>query len=203
MPGQHIIGYARVSTPGQSLDLQHDALADAGALRIFTDIASGSTSRRPAWDECLDYLQPGNVLTVWKLDRIGRSTAELARIVAELGERGVHFKSLTESFMDTTTADGRLIFHIFASLAEHERTRLVERTRAGLEAARARGNIGGRPSTVTAEQVSQARRMQQDGLTIVSAARILGVGRMSLTRAMNRRGAADDDGRDGQLAGAR
>lgn len=184
MAGQHVIGYARVSTAGQSTAMQVDALEAAGAIRIFTDTASGSAHARPGWDACLDHLQPGNTLVVWKLDRVGRSTVELARIVAELETRGVHFRSLTESFIDTTTSDGRLIFHIFASLAEHERTRLVERTQAGLAAARERGRVGGRPGTVTPEQVEQARRMQRDGLTVVSAARILGVGRMSLTRAL-------------------
>jgi DNA invertase Pin-like site-specific DNA recombinase len=125
----NLIGYARVSTADQNPDLQEDALRRAGAIRIFTDHASGSTQARPAWQQCLEYLQPGNVLVVWKLDRIGRSTADLARIVAELGDRGIQFKSLTESFIDTTTSDGRLIFHIFTAMAEHERSRMLERTR--------------------------------------------------------------------------
>lgn len=118
----------------------------------------------------MDYLQPGNVLVVWKLDRVGRSTAELAQIIVQLSERGINFKSLTETFIDTTTADGRLVFHIFAALAEHERNRLIERTQAGLTAARERGRVGGRPTTVTDDDIS----------------RLLQVGRMSLTRTLRR-----------------
>lgn len=134
----------------------------------------------------MDYLQPGNVLVVWKLDRDGRSTAELAQIIVQLGERGINFKSLTETFIDTTTADGRLVFHIFAALAEHERNRLIERTQAGLTAARERGRVGGRPTTVTDEQLREAKRMRTQGLTVVDISRLLQVGRMSLTRALQR-----------------
>lgn len=180
----NLIGYARVSTAEQNPQLQQDALQRAGVIRTFTDYASGSTQDRPAWQQCLEFLQPGNVLVVWKLDRIGRSTADLARIVTELGERGVQFKSLTESFIDTTTADGRLIFHIFAALSEHERSRMLERTRAGLEAARARGRVGGRPSTMTEAKIKAARTMHADKTPIVEIAQALGVGRMSVSRAL-------------------
>jgi DNA invertase Pin-like site-specific DNA recombinase len=178
------IGYARVSTAEQNPQLQQDALQRAGVIRTFTDYASGSTQDRPAWQQCLEFLQPGNVLVVWKLDRIGRSTADLARIVTELGERGVQFKSLTESFIDTTTADGRLIFHIFSALSEHERSRMLERTRAGLDAARARGRVGGRPSTMTEAKIIAARTMHADKTPIVEIAQALGVGRMSVSRAL-------------------
>lgn len=180
----NLIGYARVSTAEQNPQLQDDALQRAGVIKTFTDYASGSTQDRPAWQQCLEFLQPGNVLVVWKLHRIGRSTAELARIVTELGERGVQFKSLTESFIDTTTADGRLIFHIFAALSEHERSRMLERTKAGLDAARARGRVGGRPSTMTEAKINAARTMHADKTPIVEIAQALGVGRMSVSRAL-------------------
>ena len=180
----NLIGYARVSTAEQNPQMQEDALQRAGVIKTFTDYASGSTQDRPAWQQCLEFLQPGNVLVVWKLDRIGRSTADLARIVTELGERGVQFKSLTESFIDTTTADGRLIFHIFAALSEHERSRMLERTRAGLDAARARGRVGGRPSTMTEAKIKAARMMYADKTPIVEIAQALGVGRMSVSRAL-------------------
>jgi DNA invertase Pin-like site-specific DNA recombinase len=180
----NLVGYSRVSTAEQNPQLQEDALQRARVIRTFTDYASGSTQDRPAWQQCLEFLQPGNVLVVWKLDRIGRSTADLARIVTELGERGVQFKSLTESFIDTTTADGRLIFHIFAALSEHERSRMLERTRAGLDAARARGRVGGRPSTMTEAKIKAARTMRADKTPIVEIAQALGVGRMSVSRAL-------------------
>ncbi|WP_284986797.1 recombinase family protein [Arthrobacter sp. fls2-241-R2A-172] len=182
----NLIGYARVSTAEQNPQLQQDALDRAGVIRTFTDYASGSTQDRPEWQRCLDFLQPGNVLVVWKLDRVGRSTADLARIVTELDQRGIQFKSLTESFLDTTTADGRLIFHIFSALAEHERSRMLERTRAGLEAARARGRVGGRPSTMTAAQVNAARTMHAKKTPITEIAQVLGVGRMSVSRALRK-----------------
>ncbi|WGM20940.1 recombinase family protein [Paenarthrobacter sp. OM7] len=155
-------------------------------VATFTDYASGSTRDRPEWQRCLDFLQPGNVLVVWKLDRVGRSTADLARIVTELDQRGIQFKSLTESFLDTTTADGRLIFHIFSALAEHERSRMLERTRAGLEAARARGRVGGRPSTMTPAQVTAARTMHAKKTPITEIAQVLGVARMSVSRALRK-----------------
>ena len=186
MTTQNLIGYARVSSTGQDAALQLDALERAGVLKVFTDKVSGSSRIRPGWDDCMDYLQPGNVLVVWKLDRVGRSTAELAQIIVQLGERGINFKSLTETFIDTTTADGRLVFHIFAALAEHERNRLIERTQAGLTAARERGRVGGRPPTVTDEQLREAKRMRTNGMTVVDISRLLQVGRMSLTRALQR-----------------
>lgn len=183
---QNLIGYARVSTTDQGTALQEDALRAAGVLRTFTDIGSGASSVRPGWDACLDFLQPGNVLVVWKLDRLGRSTADLARIVAELGAKGIHFRSLTETFIDTTTADGRLVFHIFSAMAEHERGRLIERTQAGLAAARERGRVGGRRPSMSPEQVRQAQRMRSEGLPVVRIAEVLKVGRMSVTRALAR-----------------
>lgn len=135
----NVIGYARVSTRGQSLDSQVDALVAAGAMRVFQEYASGATQARTRWKECFDYLQPGNVLTVADLTRLGRSTSDLAEIVTVLRQRGIGFRSLSEPWLDTTSAHGKLIFDMFASLAEYERSRLSERTKAGLAAAKARG----------------------------------------------------------------
>ena len=132
----NVVGYARVSTRGQSLDLQVDALVAAGAVRVFQEYASGATQARTRWRECLEYLQPGNILVVNDLTRLGRSTADLSDIVTVLGQRGIGFRSLAEPSLDTTSAHGKLIFDMFASLAEYERSRLSERTRAGLRVRR-------------------------------------------------------------------
>ena len=128
------IGYARVSTTDQSTDLQVDALTLAGAARIFTDHASGATTDRPALISCLEYLNPGDTLLVWRIDRLGRSNTDLIKLVSDLSDRGIQFRSLTEA-IDTATPGGELVFHIFASLAQMERRLLSERTRAGLAAA--------------------------------------------------------------------
>jgi DNA invertase Pin-like site-specific DNA recombinase len=138
-----LIGYARVSTAEQNLDLQRDALTQGGCRPIFTDTRSGATAERPGLAEALAYLREGDVLAVWKLDRLGRSLKDLIEIVTGLEQHGIGFKSLQES-MDTTTPGGKLIFHVFAALAEFERGVIRERTQAGLLAARARGRHGGR-----------------------------------------------------------
>jgi DNA invertase Pin-like site-specific DNA recombinase len=167
----NVIGYARVSTRGQSLDSQVDALVAAGAVRVFQEYASGATQARTRWKECLDYLQPGNVLTVADLTRLGRSTADLADIVTVLGRRGIGFRSLAEPWLDTTSAHGKLIFDMFASLAEYERSRLSERTKAGLTAAKARG----RPRTMTPAKTEAARQLRSQGKTLKETAQILSV----------------------------
>ena len=138
------IGYARVSTDDQNLDLQRDALAAAGCERLFTDTASGAKTSRPGLAEALAFARPGDVLTVWRLDRLGRSLSELVRVVGELQTACVGFESLTER-IDTSTAAGELVFHVFGSIAQFERRLMIERTQAGLAAARARGRKGGRP----------------------------------------------------------
>ena len=130
------------------MDSQVDALVSAGAVRVFQEYASGATQARARWVECLDYLQPGNVLMVADLTRLGRSTADLADIVTVLGQRGIGFRSLAEPWLDTTSAHGRLIFDMFASLAEYERSRLSERTKAGL--------AGRRPRTMTEGKLETA-----------------------------------------------
>ena len=152
------IGYARVSTGAQVDHLQLDALTAAGCERTFTDTASGSLDHRPDLDRCLDHLRPGDTLTVWRLDRLGRSVRHLIDVVNDLDARGVGFCSLTEH-IDTTTAGGRLVFHVFAGLAEFERSIIAERTHAGLSAARARGRYGGRRPSLSPAQVEQARKL--------------------------------------------
>src|SRR5919206_4316257 len=139
------IGYARVSTGEQTLDLQLDALAKAGCGKVYRETASGAKAERPVLEEVLGYLRPGDTLVVWRLDRLGRSLQHLIDVVAALAERGIGFKSLTEQ-IDTTTPGGKLIFHVFGALAEFERDLIRERTQAGLAAARARGRNGGRPA---------------------------------------------------------
>ena len=143
------IGYARVSTEDQNLDLQRDALTKAGCGSIYEEKASGkgAAGDRPEWTQCLKALRPGDTLVVWRLDRLGRSLPDLVGIVAELERRNVGLLSLTEN-IETGSAAGKLIFHVFASLAEFERNLIRERTRAGLDAARARGRFGGRKPKV-------------------------------------------------------
>ena len=141
------IGYARVSTDEQTLNLQLDALKAAGCERVFTDRVSGAKAERPGLQQALDQLRAGDTLVVWRLDRLGRSLRHLIETVTNLEQRGVGFKSLTEA-IDTTSSGGKLVFHIFGALAEFERDLIRERTQAGLSAARARGRVGGRPKAL-------------------------------------------------------
>jgi DNA invertase Pin-like site-specific DNA recombinase len=156
-----LIGYARVSTSDQRLDLQKDALLAAGCEHIFTDIAGGAKTQRPGMAEALKYCRPNDTLVVWKLDRLGRSLPHLVETVRDLGDKSIGFKSLQES-IDTTTSGGKLIFHIFASLAEFERDIIRERTEAGLSAARARGKKGGRPKGVDEKKRKAALALKKD-----------------------------------------
>ena len=176
VPVGQLIGYARVSTAGQNLALQRDALEWAGCDRIYDDTGSGSVRHRPELDACLDYLRAGDTLVVWRLDRLGRSLRHLIETIGDLEQREVGFRSLTEG-LDTTTAAGRLTLHIFAALtAEFERALVLERTRAGLEAARARGRLGGRPTMMSAEKLAAARALRVSGeLTMEEIASLLGV----------------------------
>jgi DNA invertase Pin-like site-specific DNA recombinase len=174
------VGYARVSTTDQNPALQHDALTQAGCTKVFTDIASGAKADRPQLAAALAYLRPGDVLVVWQLDRLGRNMRHLIDTVTALHEHGVQFRSLREN-IDTTTASGRLTFHLFAALAEFERDLLRERTTAGLAAIairRARGRHGGRPRKMTPEKVAVARQMYAArGYTVAQIAKTLGVSR--------------------------
>ena len=155
-----LIGYARVSTDEQNLALQLDALKQADCKRVFKDVGSGSLKHRPELDACLEFLLAGDTLVVWRLDRLGRGLKHLIEAIEDLHERQVGFRSLTEQ-IDTTTAGGRLQFHIFGALAQFEREIIRERTRAGLAAARARGRLGGRPTVITAEKLAAARLMRE------------------------------------------
>ena len=146
-----LIGYARVSTSDQTLELQKDALQKAGCSKIFTDTASGAKSERTGLDEALNYVRAGDTIVVWRLDRLGRSLKHLIETITGLNDRKIGFKSITES-IDTTTSGGKLIFHIFGALAEFERDIIRERTQAGLNAARARGRKGGRPKSLTGKK---------------------------------------------------
>jgi DNA invertase Pin-like site-specific DNA recombinase len=161
-----LIGYARVSTADQTLNLQQDALTKAGCSEIFTDIASGAKTERRGLDEALRYVRPGDTLVVWRLDRLGRSLPHLITTMTALEERGIGFKSLTEN-IDTTTSGGKLIFHIFGALAEFERNLIRERTTAGLMAARARGRKGSRPHALTDRQISIAQSLYADKKTLI------------------------------------
>jgi DNA invertase Pin-like site-specific DNA recombinase len=155
-----LIGYARVSTQEQTLNLQQDALAKAGCNKIFTDTASGVKAARIGLDEALSFVRKGDTLVVWRLDRLGRSLPHLITTMTDLLERGIGFKSLTEN-IDTTTSGGKLIFHIFGALAEFERNLIRERTQAGLTAARARGRTGGRPKVLTGKKLSIAQDLYE------------------------------------------
>lgn len=150
------IGYIRVSTDKQNLQLQEDSLKKANCYKIFHDVASGVKVDRPGLKKCLNYTREGDTLVVWKSDRLGRSTVDLLNIVDDLRKRNIAFKSLTEDLLDTTSSNGRLVFGIFALLAEHERDRIRERTMAGLASARARGRNGGRPKVLTEEKKALA-----------------------------------------------
>jgi DNA invertase Pin-like site-specific DNA recombinase len=154
-----LIGYARVSTADQNSDLQIDALKNAGCDRVFVDEGvSGSTKSRPELDKCLEHLRTGDSLVVWRLDRLGRSLPHLIEAVGDLENRGIQFKSLQET-IDTSTPGGKLVFHVFCSLAEFERDLIKERTNAGLAAARARGRNGGRPAVLKPEQVKMGKAL--------------------------------------------
>jgi DNA invertase Pin-like site-specific DNA recombinase len=177
-----LVGYARVSTVDQSLDLQQDALQKAGCERLFTDVASGAQAAREGLREALDFLRAGDTLVVWKLDRLGRSLAHLLEVVNTLHTRHIGFRSLQES-IDSITSSGKLFFHIFGALAEFERNLIRERTMAGLAAARARGRHGGRPKVMSAKQVAMATALRQDpDTTVADICQTLGVSRATFYR---------------------
>jgi DNA invertase Pin-like site-specific DNA recombinase len=179
-----LLGYSRVSTRDQDPALQLDALERVGCARVFSDRASGAVAERPELARALDHLRPGDTLVVWRLDRLGRSLRHLIDTMRTLEERGIGFRSVTEG-IDTNTPGGRLVFHIFASLAEFERDLIRERTAAGLAAARARGRNGGRPSVMTAEKSRVARQMYESRLyTVQAIATTLGVSRASIYRSL-------------------
>lgn len=170
-----LVGYARVSTQDQDPALQLDALKAAGCEKVFTEKASGAQRERPQLQAALDYMREGDTLVIWKLDRLARSLKQLIETVEGLAARGIGLRSLTEA-IDTTTSGGKLIFHIFGALAEFERGVIRERTRAGLDAARARGRTGGRPSALSPDDLAAAKALLCDpDITVEQVARRLGV----------------------------
>ncbi|MCX4543858.1 recombinase family protein [Streptomyces sp. NBC_01565] len=183
----HLIGYARVSTDEQEAQLQHAALTDAGCARIFTDKASGKNTNRPELTASLDYLRPGDTLCVWKLDRFARSLIDLVTLVDSLAARGIGFKVLTGAMasIDPNTPDGRLMLQVVGAMAEFERSLIKDRTRAGLDAARAQGRVGGRPAVMDADKLAAAKARKGKGESVTAIAKALGVSRATLYRALS------------------
>ena len=179
----HKIGYARVSTADQDPQLQLDALAAEDCLKIYKDVATGTKADRPQWQACLDDLRPGDTLIIWRIDRLGRSLRDLVDIVSALEARGVGVKSLTNGIVDTTTAHGKLVFGMFALMAEYEAALIKERTLAGLAAARARGRTGGRKPKMTSALINKAQRMYDSRqFTMAEIATSCGVTPMTIYR---------------------
>ena len=176
-----LIGYARVSTQDQNLELQLDALTKAGCQKVFKDMVTGTRADRPGLGKALEMLREGDTLVVWKLDRLGRSVKQLVELVSELHKQNVQFKSLTDS-IDTGTPSGRFFFHVMASLAEMERDLNVERTRAGLEVARQRGRKGGRKPKMTNSKLESAKKLLASGVPPKDVAKNLGVSVPTLYR---------------------
>ena len=176
-----LLGYARVSTQDQNLDLQIEALTQAGCKRIFEDKISGSRAERPGLAKALDMMREGDTLVVWKLDRLGRSVKQLVDLVGALHKLGVQFKSLTDA-IDTGTPSGRFFFHVMASLAEMERELIGERTRAGLDVARQLGRKGGRKRQMTDSKIVSAKKLLVTGVPPKDVAKNLGVSLPTLYR---------------------
>ncbi len=177
-----LIGYARVSTQDQTPELQLDALSGIGCEKIFTEKASGTQRDRPQLKAALEYVRSGDTLVVWKLDRLARSLKQLIETIEQLNERDIDFRSLTEA-IDTATPGGRLIFHIFAALAEFERSLIQERTQAGLAAARARGKKGGRPPALSPDDLLVAKALLRDqAISVEDVAKRLNVSPSTLYR---------------------
>jgi DNA invertase Pin-like site-specific DNA recombinase len=176
-----IIGYVRVSSQVQNLDLQLEALNQAGCDKIYEDKASGSKTDRPGLMLALEVLREGDTLVVWKLDRLGRTVKQLVAFVSEFEDKGIHFKSLTDA-IDTSTPSGRFFFHIMASLSQMERELMLERTRAGLAAARARGRQGGRKRKMTELKVLSAKKLLASGTAPKEVASHLGISVPTLYR---------------------
>lgn len=183
-----LIGYARVSTRDQHLDSQLDVLTRAGCVRIFQDTASGTLARRPQLDAALAFLRAGDVLVVTRLDRLGRSVKHLKDVAEFLQNQGVGLQAL-EQGIDTSSAGGRLFFHMLAAIAEFERDLISDRTRDGLAAARARGRHGGRPQKLTPAKIAKARQWYDAGqMTVDEIGKALGVSRATIYRALSPRG---------------
>lgn len=185
------IGYARVSTDDQSLDLQLDALKKAGCEVIYEETASGKNTQRPELEHCRKALRSGDTLVVWRLDRLGRSLPDLVNIVSELEKAGISFESITER-IETGSAAGKLIFHVFAALAEFERNVIRERTHAGLAAARARGRKGGRRAALNDKQVKEIRLLLGDpDSQVTDIAKRYGVSRATIYKYLSQKNSAE------------
>ena len=182
-----LVGYIRVSTDDQNLNLQKDALIKYGIdqRNIFSDKTSGSKDKRVGLDKAIEFLKDGDTLVVWKLDRLGRSLAHLISIITSLKNRNISFISITEG-MDTTTASGELFFHIFGALAQFERSLIQERVKAGLESAKQRGISGGRPRAIDDEKISAIKKALDDGMSKAAICRTFGVKRSTLIDSLNR-----------------
>lgn len=176
-----LIGYVRVSTQDQNLELQRNALSKAGCEKIFEDKTSGSRAKRPGLSKALEILRSGDTLVVWKLDRLGRSVKHLVDLVNAFAKQEIHFKSLTDS-IDTASPSGRFFFHVMASLAQMERELTVERTRAGLEAAKRLGRRGGRKRRMTDSKIASAKKLLANGIAPRDVANNLGVSIPTLYR---------------------
>ena len=175
-----LVGYARVSTDDQNLSLQNDALEKAGCEKIYSDTISGSKSSRQGLDDLLNYCRTGDVIVVWRLDRLGRSLKDLISIVGKLESKDIALKSLNES-IDTSNSSGKLIFHMFAALAEFERNLIRERTNAGLKAAKARGRVGGRPKKLDINKIKLVKALHKSNKhSIVEISELVGVSRPTL-----------------------
>ncbi|GFE64930.1 recombinase family protein [Litoreibacter roseus] len=177
------IGYARISTDNQVMDAQIAALKDAGCEKIFTETASGAKKDRPVLAEVLDYLRPHaeDKLVVFKLDRVARSLPHLIEIMDRLNQNGIEFQSLSEA-IDTKTPGGRLLFHVMGAISAFERDLIIERTQAGLKAAREKGRVGGRPKKMTADKVNAVRELLANGIPVKDAAAAVGVSVPTLYR---------------------
>jgi len=178
------IGYARVSTDDQILDLQRDALKRAKCREVYEEQASGKSTGRPQLEGCLKSLRAGDTLVVWRLDRLGRNLADLVGLVAELEQRKINFESMTEK-IETVSPAGRLVFHVFAALAEFERNLIRERTMAGLSAARARGRTGGRPPKLSVKEIRTIRGLLKSAdMPVAEIAARFGIARSTLYRSV-------------------
>jgi DNA invertase Pin-like site-specific DNA recombinase len=176
-----LIGYARVSTQDQNLDLQFSALTKAGCEKLYQDKISGARNNRPGLQQALDDLRKGDTLVVWKLDRLGRTVKGLIDLINQLHEKGTHFKSITDN-VDTSTPSGRFFFHMMASLAQMERELVAERTKAGLAVAKSLGRVGGRKRKMTKSKIESAKKLLASGIATKDVAHNLGVSIPTLYR---------------------
>lgn len=189
-----LVGYARVSTGDQSLQLQLDALEQAGCHPIYKEVASGSRRDRPELERMLKSLEPGQTVVVWKLDRLGRSMTHMVQVMDDLLKRGTKIKSLTEG-IDTSTTAGLMVAHVISAIASYERSLIIERTKAGMVAAKAQGRVGGRPAKITQQKKDMIVAMQNMKLTHTQIAEHIGISRMTLHRWLDK---MEDERKSGQ-----